>query len=136
MTSNFATKPGASNGRRWLRAAGFIAGLLMLHATSARALEIKPGQPYQGTIVACGTQGEAETLRGFVVKGDLDRAKNYLQANDNSCAVGSVRFVAVVQVGAARTDASGNAWKIVKIALPATEAYLVTTADLVVSQRT
>ena len=132
-TSSRATEV---KGGRWLCAVGVVAGLLMLQATAARAQEMKPGQPYQGMIVACGTQGEAETLRGFVVMGDMDKAKDYLQADDNSCAIGPVRFVAEIQVGDVKTDAKGNTWKIVKIALPAADAYLVTTADLVLSDNT
>jgi len=125
-----------SNSRRWLGAIGVLAGLLMLQAAAARAQDIKPGKSYEGMVAACGTVGEAETLRGLVITGDLDRAKDYVQADDNSCAVGSVRFIAQEQVGETKTDAKGNAWKIVKIALPAAEAYLVTTADMVVGDNT
>ena len=34
------------------------------------------------------------------------------------------------------SDPNGHAWKIVRIVLPASEAYLVTTADLVNIQQT
>ena len=95
-----------------------------------RAQEIKPGEAYQAMVVACGTRAEAEVLRGFVVTGHADEARDYLAADGNTCAAGPARFVAVAQVGEARTDTSGNAWKIVEIVLPATEAYLVTTADV------
>ena len=87
-------------------------------------------------IVACSSEDEAETLRGLVVTGDVDKAKEFLDADDNSCAVGPVRFVAMEQVGQTKTDATGHVWKIVKIELPAAEAYLVTTADLVLSDNT
>jgi len=123
-------KPG-----RWLPAIGAAGAMLMLN-TAAHALVIEPGKQYLGTVVACGTQQEAETLRGFVVTGDMDKAKAYLAADDNSCTVGPTRFQVVVQVSETKTDPLGHGWKIVKIALPATEAYLLTTADLVASQAT
>ena len=89
-------------------------------------------------IVACSRQDEAETLTGFVVSGDLERAKAYLQSEDNSCDVGPYHFIVVEQVGETRIDAEGNAWKIVEIALPtsAAEAYLLTTADLIAGSNT
>jgi hypothetical protein len=120
---------------RWLPAIGFAGALLMLTA-AAHAVVIEPGKQYLGTVVACGTQHEAETLRGFVVSGEMDKATAYLAADDNSCAVAPVRFVVVVQVSATRNDPLGHGWKIVKIALPASEAYLLTTADLVAGQTT
>ncbi len=123
--------------RRIMLTVGCASALLMLQATMARALELKPGERYQGTIVACGTQQEAETLRGFVVSGALEKAKAYLRANDNSCeAGGPVPFVVMAEVSKARTDTRGNAWRIVQIALPAAKAYLLTTADLVVGDNT
>lgn len=108
----------------------------LLSSGAASATEIKPGQPYQGQIVACGSEHEAETLLGFVVAGNLDKAKAYLKADDNTCGVGATRFVPEQEIGTAKTDPKGNAWKIVKIALPTTEAFLVTTADFVVGLAT
>jgi hypothetical protein len=116
---------------------GFAAaGALIALSTAALASEIKPGQPYQGQIVACAIQQEAETLRGFVIAGELAKAKDYLKANDNTCGVGSVRFIPEELIGQTKIDASGNAWSIVKIVLPTAEAFLVTTADFVVGQAT
>jgi hypothetical protein len=106
-------------------------GLLLLSAASAFATQIKPGQTYQGRIVACGTEKEANTLLGFVTRGDYDKAKRYLQADGNTCGVGSTRFIPERRIGETRTDPKGNVWTIVKIALPTTEAFLVTTADFV-----
>ena len=111
-------------------------GFVAMAAVPALATDIKPGQAYQGEIVACGTQQEAETLRGFVIAGKLDKAKDYLRATDNTCGVGAVRFIPEQEIGAAKNDQKGHAWKIVKIALPTTEAYLVTTAELVVGLAT
>jgi len=113
-----------------------IGALIGLASAPASANEIKPGQPYQGQIVACGNEQEAETLRGFVTSGKLDQAKDYLKADGNTCGVGSVRFIPEAEVGTARTDPDGHAWKIVKIQLPTTEAFLVTTADFVVGDAT
>ncbi len=109
-------------------------GLLLLSSAAAFAAEIKLGQPYQSQIAACGTEQEAETLRGFAISGDLDKAKDYLQAADNTCGFGSVRFILEAQIGKTETDPKGNEWKIVKIALPTSEAFLVTTADFVVGE--
>jgi hypothetical protein len=106
-------------------------GLLLLSAASAVAAQIKPGKTYQGQIVACANEREANTLLGFVTRGDYDKAKRYLQADGNTCGVGSARFTPEKQIGETRTDPKGNVWKIVKIALPTTEAFLVTTADFV-----
>jgi hypothetical protein len=105
--------------------------MLLLASASAFATQIKPGQAYQGQIVACATEKEADTLFGFVTSGDFDKAKSYLQAEGNTCGVGSTRFIPEKQIGETRTDPKGNVWKIVKIALPTTEAFLVTTADFV-----
>jgi hypothetical protein len=116
-------------------AAGAVAALLVLHAGAARAVRIRPGQPYQAMVVACGTQAEAEVLRGLVVSGRPDEARDYLAADGNSCAAGPARFIAIAQVGEAKTDTLGNTWKIVEIVLPASEAYLVTTADVVAGER-
>lgn len=111
-------------------------GLLLLPSASAFATQIKPGQTYQGQIVACGTEKEANTLLRFVTSGDFDKAKSYLEADGNTCGVGSVRFIPEQQIGETRTDPKGNVWKIVKIALPTTEAFLVTTADFVAGEAT
>ena len=116
--------------------AAAIAVLAGLVPTSAGATQIKPGQPYQGQIVACGSQTEAETLLGFVTSGKLDKAKDYLKQDGNTCGVGSVRFIPEAEVGSARNDPQGHAWKIVKIHLPTTEAFLVTTADFVAGEAT
>ena len=113
-----------------------IGALIGLASTPAGATEMKPGQPYQGRIVACGSQHEAETLLGFVVSGKLDKEKNYLKADGNTCGVGSARFIPESEIGAAKTDPDGRAWKIVKIHLPTTEAFLVTTADFVAGEPT
>jgi len=113
-----------------------IGTLIGVAPTPAGATEIKPGQPYQGQIVACGEQKEAETLLGFVASGKLDQAKDYLKADGNTCGVGSVRFIPEAAIGTTRTDPDGHAWKIVKIHLPTTEAFLVTTADFVVGDAT
>ena len=86
--------------------------------------------------MACGTEEEAEALRDLVVSGDVDKATAYLQADDNSCAVGPVRFVVMVQVSRAETDPLGHSWKIVKIALPSSEAFILTTADMTSGQLT
>ena len=118
------------------RAAIAAAGALVALSTAASASEIKPGKPYQGQIVACAIQQEAETLRGFVIAGNLAKARDYLKASDNTCGVGSVRFIPEEQVGKTETDAKGNVWTIVKIVLPTSEAFLVTTADFVVGQLT
>jgi hypothetical protein len=113
-----------------------VGTLIGLAPAPAGATEIKPGQPYQGQIVACGEQKEAETLLGFVAAGKLDQAKDYLKADGNTCGVGSVRFIPEAEIGTTRTDPDGHAWKIVKIHLPTTEAFLVTTADFVVGDAT
>ena len=126
----------AHAGRARLLLAAIAAGFVAMAALPALASGIKPGEAYQGQIVACGTQKEAETLRGFVIAGNLGKAKDYLKATDNTCGVGAVRFIPEAQVGVTRTDPKGNAWKIVKIALPTTEAYLVTTADVLVGEAT
>jgi hypothetical protein len=110
--------------------------LVVVCSGAALATEIKPGQPYQGQIVACGVEQEAETLRGFVIAGKLDKAQDYLKAEGNTCGVGSVRFIPEEQIGQTKTDAKGNGWKIVKIVLPTTEAFLVTTADFVAGEPT
>jgi hypothetical protein len=86
--------------------------------------------------VACGTQREAETLRGFVVSGDVARLEAYLRAADNSCSVGPRAFVVVAQIGVTKTDVRGKTWKLVKIKLADAEAYLITTANLIVGQAT
>ena len=104
-------------------------GVLLFSSSAAVAIQIEAGRPYQGQIVACGSEQEADRLLGFAVSGDLDKAKKYLEVDDNTCGVGSARFIPVQQIGQTRTDPSGNAWKIVKIELPHTEAFLVTTAD-------
>ena len=111
-------------------------GLLLLASASAFATQIKPGRTYQGRIVACATAKEADTLLGFVTSGDFNKAKSYLQADGNTCGVGSVRFIPEQQIGETRTEPKGNVWKIVKIALPTTEAFLVTTADFVAGEAT
>jgi hypothetical protein len=105
-------------------------GVLLFSSTAAVAVQIKAGRSYQGQIVACGSEQEADTLLGFAVSGDLDKAKKYLEVDDNTCGVGSARFIPT------RTDPSGNAWKIVKIELPHTEAFLVTTADFLPGKAT
>jgi hypothetical protein len=107
-----------------------------IKAGNIKPSEIKPGQPYQGQIVACANQQEAETLRGFVIAGELTKARDYLQANDNTCGVGSVRFIPEEQIGKPEIDSKGNTWTIVRIVLPTTEAFLVTTADFVVGEAT
>ena len=136
-TPSGAKRPGRWKPGRWLVAVGCAGGLLALQATAAFAMQIKPGGRYEGTIVACSTQQEAETLRGFVVAGDVAKAKAYLEADDNSCGAGGpIPFVVMQEVSDAKADAKGNEWRIVKIALPTAEAYLLTTADLVVSQNT
>jgi hypothetical protein len=119
-----------------LSGAAAIGALIALASGPASASEIKPGQPYQGQIVACGSEQEAETLLGFVASGKLDQAKDYLKADGNTCGVGAVRFVPENEVGTAKTDPDGHAWRIVKIHLPTTEAFLVTTADFVVGDAT
>jgi hypothetical protein len=119
------------------KAAWFAAGLLTLQATAALADGMKPGEQYQGMVVACATQEEAETLQGLVVSGDMNNVTAYLQAEDNSCAVGPSRFVVVEQVSPAKTDGKGNTWKIVQIAIAGeADAYLLTTANLMVSDNT
>jgi uncharacterized membrane protein len=114
----------------------FACGALTLQATVALAQQIKPGEQYQGTVVACSTEREAETLRGIVLSGDTDKIGAYLQDDSNSCAVGPARFTVVAQASAAKTDSKGNAWKIVKIAVPGAEGFLLTTADLAFSDNT
>jgi hypothetical protein len=109
---------------------------MALWSGTALGTQITPGHPYQGQIVACAIEQEAETLRGFVIAGALDKAQDYLKAEGNTCGVGSVRFIAEEQIGQTMTDAKGNAWKIVKIVLPTTEAFLVTTADFVAGEAT
>jgi hypothetical protein len=137
VTKGIASHTGSSRSTAVRRFGVAAAGaMILLCSTAAFASEIKPGQPYQGQIVACGTETEAETLRGFVISGDLDKAKNYLQADGNTCGVGSVRFIPEAQVGETKNDPKGNGWKIVKIALPTSEAFLVTTADFVVGEAT
>jgi hypothetical protein len=113
-----------------------VSTLLMAWAAAVRAQQIEPGQRYQGVILTCGTQEEAETLMGLVVSGNMEKTRTYLQSDDNSCDIGPFRFVVMQQVGETRIDANGNAWKIVEIALPTAEAFLLTTGNLVGSGNT
>ena len=80
--------------RARLRLIIFVAGsLLTLWTAATLAQEMQPGEQYQGVIVACSRQDEAEALTGLVVSGDLEKAKTYLQSEDNSCDVGPYQFI-------------------------------------------
>ena len=121
---------------KWLPAAVFACGALTLQATAALAQQMKPGEQYQGTVVACANENDAETLRGIMVSGDMDKVAAYLQDDSNTCAAGPARFTVVAEVSPAKTDSKGNAWKIVKVAVPGAEGFLLTTADLAISDNT
>jgi hypothetical protein len=136
MTNALNVTPPPRRRPTWLPAAIFACGALTLQATVALAQQILPGGEYQGTVVACSTVGEAETLRGIVLTGDMTKVAAYLQDDANTCAVGPARFTVVAQASPAKTDPKGNAWKIVKIAVPGAEGYLLTTADLTLSDNT
>lgn len=110
--------------------------LVALWSTSARATDIQPGRSYQGQIVACESEQDAKSLRGFVIAGELTKARAYLKATNNTCGVGPARFIPEEQIGKTEKDRKGNAWKIVKIELPTAEAFLVTTADFIAGQMT
>jgi len=125
-----------SSRSKWLPAAVFALGALTLQATVAIAQQIKPGEEYQGTVVACANQNEAEALRGIVITGDMDKVAAYLQDDSNTCAVGPAHFTVVAEVSPAKSDTKGNAWKIVKVAVPGAEGFLLTTADLALSANT
>ncbi len=104
--------------------------MIALFAVRANATEIELGQPYQGLIIACGTLEDANTLRDLVTS-DMNKTKDYLQADGNSCGAGNVKFIPEEQIGTKKTDKDGHQWKVVKIQLPDTEAFLVTSADVV-----
>jgi len=48
--------------------------------------------------------------------------------------VGSTIFIPEEQIGKSEIDPKGNEWKIVRIVLPGSEAFLVTTAEFVVGE--
>jgi hypothetical protein len=108
-----------------------LASALLLGAPAHAQTVLTTGQTYEGTIVACAQQSEAETLLGYVVHGDMDTAKTYLADDGNTCSVGPAPFLVKGQVGIVQTDPKGNAWKLVQIVLPSgTEGYLLTTSPL------
>lgn len=127
--NNSWTNPKGTTMRTFLLAtvlSGFVS------AAHAQATTLIIGHPFAGTVVACGTQGEAETLLSYVAKGEMDTAKEYLAADDNSCSIGPMQFTPVAQVGRTSADPAGHVWRIVEMRIRSGEAYMLTTSPIIV----
>ena len=106
-----------------------LAALLVATPVAAKDTVLIIGGQFQSTVVECGSLTDAFLLLDKVSE-SADAAKSFLEAADNTCAVGPSQFTPIEQVGKDTPDHDGHVWRLIHVETLQGTRYIMTTAEL------